>query len=156
MAAIRASADRHTADNPGLVPNPDLPELNSSFKMGYQVLYQLPKIDAVLRGKEKDNLRLIQKEMRRDELHPKAPFLDPLSSDLIRRGLFLHKGFAFCQIFVVGFTDYLADLSKVYILRVALGAEDSGHIPAVPGGDDHNFTAIQGSSLFGGAKLQLI
>jgi hypothetical protein len=69
MAAVTPAANAQPADNPGLVPYPDLAQFYPALENAHQILDQFPKIHTGFGGKEKEDLGLLQKEMYRNKLH---------------------------------------------------------------------------------------
>ena len=77
-AAERLSADPQSAQHPGLIPHPDLPQLDPGPEDTGQVLHQGPEIHPALRREEKDDLGAVKAVLRLDQLHLQLVALDEL------------------------------------------------------------------------------
>ena len=98
MAAQRAPAGAHAADDLRLVAGSHLPELDPNMEHRRQVLHQIAEIHTAVRRKEKDDPAVIEAVLRSDDLHFQPPLLHLLPAD--HQGVMLPRlvGIDLCRI----------------------------------------------------------
>ena len=75
VTAQRAPAGAHAADDPGLVPDTHLTELDPHVEDRRQVLHQVAEIHSSVRSEEKQELTVIERILRPDDLHVQLPLI---------------------------------------------------------------------------------
>jgi hypothetical protein len=78
-----APAGSQTAHHLRLVPNADLPHLNSGSKLPNQILHQFPEINSSFRCKKNDGLAAVKSPFHANKAHGQLPFFDFLVAKLV-------------------------------------------------------------------------
>ena len=84
MTAQWSSTDTDAAQNLCLIPDADLPQLDTGTEHAGQILYQLAEIDASVRGKIKQYLVIIKGILCLDQLHFQSVLFNLFLADLKR------------------------------------------------------------------------
>ena len=132
VAAERASADPHAAQDFRLVPDSDLTKLDPCLKNAGQIFYQLAKIDPSVRRKVKEHLAVVKCIFRPDELHVQLALRDFFLADAIGF-LLLPEVFIFpgSVIFIGHAHNTLQRLRNLFILNLHR-AHDDGSVFNAP------------------------